>query len=88
MQLTVPPDIEALVRKRLATGAFESAEEVIRVALEHLEAEENFTDEERRALDEKVDRAMEQVGAGRVHGPDEARLRLAALRESHLANRD
>lgn len=87
MQVTVPPDLEALVQKRLATGAFASPEDVIRCALETLEAEENWTDEERNALDEKIERAREQVAAGRVYGPEEARRRLAALREAHLANR-
>jgi Arc/MetJ-type ribon-helix-helix transcriptional regulator len=85
MQLNVPPDLEALVQKRLATGALANAEDVIRRALETLEAEESWTDEERRALDCKIGRALEQVAAGQVCGPEEARRRLAALRESHLA---
>jgi Arc/MetJ-type ribon-helix-helix transcriptional regulator len=85
MQLNVPPDIEALVQKRLASGAFANAEEVIRRALETLDAEENWTDEERRALDEKIDRSLERVAAGRVYGPEEAGRKLAALKETHLA---
>ena len=86
MQFTVPPDLEALLQKRLATGAFANAEDVIRCALETLDAEESWTDEERRALDEKIDRALEQVAAGRVYGPEEARRKLAALKAAHLAN--
>jgi len=86
MQLNVPPDLEALVQKRLASGAFANAEDVIRCALETLDAEENWTDEERRVLDEKIDRALEQVAAGRVYGPEEAQRKLAGLREAHLAN--
>jgi len=83
MKLNVPPDLEALVQRRLATGAF--AEDVIRRALETLDAEENWTGEERRALDEKIDRALQQVADGRVYGPDEARRKLAGLKEAHLA---
>jgi Arc/MetJ-type ribon-helix-helix transcriptional regulator len=86
MQLNVPPDLEALVQKRLATGAFANAEDVIRHALEALDAEESWTDEERRALDRKIDRALEQAAAGKVYGPEEARRKLAAMREAHLAN--
>jgi Arc/MetJ-type ribon-helix-helix transcriptional regulator len=86
MQLNVPPDLEALVQKRLATGAFADAEEVIRRALETQDAEESWTEEERRALDEKIDQALGQVAAGLVYGPEEARRKLAALREAHLAN--
>jgi Arc/MetJ-type ribon-helix-helix transcriptional regulator len=85
MQFNVPPDLEVLVQKRLASGRFENAEEVFRRALETLDAEESWTAEERRALDEKIDRALEQVGAGRVYGPDEARRKLDAMRETHLA---
>jgi Arc/MetJ-type ribon-helix-helix transcriptional regulator len=87
MQLNVPPDLEALVQKRLATGAFANAEDVIRRALETQDAEESWTIEECRALDEKIDRALQQVADGRVHGPEEARQKLASLRDLHLANR-
>ena len=86
MQLNFPADLEALVQKRLATGAFANAEDVIRRALQTLDAEESWTDEERLALDEKIDRALEQVASGRVYGPEEARRKLAALRGVHLAN--
>jgi Arc/MetJ-type ribon-helix-helix transcriptional regulator len=86
MQLNVPPDVEALVQKRLATGAFANAEDVIRRALETLDAEESWTEEERRGLDQKIDRALEQVASGRVYGPEDARRKLTALKEAHLAD--
>lgn len=85
MPLMVPPDLEAVVQKRLATGAFASAEDVLRLALESLDAEETWTTEERAALDEKIDQALERVAAGRVYGPDAARRKLAELRDAHLA---
>lgn len=87
MQLTVPPDVEALLQKHLATGAFANAEDVIRRALETLDAEESWTDQERSALDEKIDWALEQVAAGPVYGPEEALRKLSAVKEAHLANR-
>ena len=43
MQFTIPPDLEALVQKRLAGGAYANAEDVIRHALEAQEAEERWT---------------------------------------------
>ena len=85
MNFTVPADLEALVQKRLASGSFSNVEEVFRRALEAQDAEENWTEEERAALDEKIDRALEQFASGRVYGPDPARQKLAAMRESHLA---
>ena len=86
MQLTIPPDMENLVQKRLASGAFASAEEVVRRALEVLDDEESWTEAERQALDRKIDHALEQVAAGKTHGPEEARQMLATMRETHLAN--
>ena len=62
------PELEALLQKRLATGAYANAEEVFRRALEVLDAEETWSDEERKALDAKIDRALEQVAAGKVYG--------------------
>jgi predicted metal-dependent phosphoesterase TrpH len=55
------------------------------MALETVEAEESRTDEERQALDERIDRALEQVAATQVYGPQEARRKLAELREAHVA---
>jgi Arc/MetJ-type ribon-helix-helix transcriptional regulator len=86
MQFNVPPDLQPLVDKRLSSGEYANAEEVFRRALEVLEAEETWTNEERLALDVKIDRALDEVAAGRVYGPEEARRRLAAMREAHLAN--
>ena len=86
MQLTIPSDMEALVQKRLDSGAFSNAEEVIRRALEVLDAEESWTEAERQALDDKIDRALAQVAGGKTHGPEEARQKLAAMRETHLTN--
>jgi hypothetical protein len=42
---------------------------------------------DRLALDEKIDRALEQVATGQVYGPEEALRKLAALRKAHLAKK-
>ena len=86
MQPDVPPDLQTLIEKRITSGEYASPEEVFRRALEVLEAEESWTEEERRALDRKIDRALDQVASGKVYGPEQARLKLAGMRESHLAS--
>jgi putative addiction module CopG family antidote len=68
MQLNIPPDLQPLVDKRLSSGEYASAEEVFRRALEVLEAEESWVEEERRALDEKIDRALAQVARAKFMG--------------------
>lgn len=87
MSLQLPTDLEALVRKRLDSGGYASAEEVIRRALEAQEAEESWTEEERQALDGKIDRALTQAATGKSYGPEQARQQLAQMREAHLAKR-
>ena len=84
MQLNIPPDLEALVQKRLATGAFASAEEVLRRALEVFDAEETWSDEERQALDAKIGRALEQFERGEGIPGDAARARLQQRKENWL----
>jgi Arc/MetJ-type ribon-helix-helix transcriptional regulator len=55
MQLNLPPDLETLINKRLSSGAYANAEEVLRHALEAQDAEESWTDEERRALSAHIE---------------------------------
>jgi Arc/MetJ-type ribon-helix-helix transcriptional regulator len=42
--LNVPPDLEALIEKRLSRGTCASVEDVLRRALEAQDAEESWTD--------------------------------------------
>jgi Arc/MetJ-type ribon-helix-helix transcriptional regulator len=46
----IRPDLERPIDKRLASGGYETVEDVLRRALEAQDAEESWTDEERRAL--------------------------------------
>jgi Arc/MetJ-type ribon-helix-helix transcriptional regulator len=55
MRLDVPPDLETLINKRLSTGSYANAEDVLRRALEAQDAEESWTDEERRALSAHIE---------------------------------
>ena len=50
MQVNVPPDLETLINQRLSSGSYTNAEDVLRRALEAQDAEESWTEEERRAL--------------------------------------
>ena len=87
MQLNVPPDIEALVQKRLATGAFANAEDVIRQALEAQDAEESWTEEERRALATHIEEGFLQAERGELIDGEEARRQIRAMKERWLQER-
>ena len=85
MQITVPPELESLIQKRLSSGVYASVEDVLRQALEAQEFEEDWLRENREAIEAKIDRAIDQIAAGRVYGPEEGRQKLAAMRAEHLA---
>jgi Arc/MetJ-type ribon-helix-helix transcriptional regulator len=84
MRFDVPPDLEALVQKRLASGAFASAEEVFRRALEAQDAEESWTEEERRALAGHIEEGYLQAERGEVIDGDRARREIQSMKERWL----
>ena len=63
MQLNLPPDLETLINKRLSRGGYTSLEDVLRRALEAQDAEESWTDEERRALSAHIEEGYLQAEA-------------------------
>jgi Arc/MetJ-type ribon-helix-helix transcriptional regulator len=61
MQLTIPADLQALIEKRISTGAYETAGDVLRRALEAQDAEEDWTDEERQAISSHIEDGFRQA---------------------------
>ena len=87
MQLTVPPDIETLINKRLSSGAYASAEDVLRRALEAQDAEESWTDEERRALSAHIEEGYRQAERGELIDGAKARREIQALKDDWRSSR-
>lgn len=81
MQLNLPPDLETLINKRLSSGAYANAEEVLRDALEAQDAEESWTDEERRALSAHIEEGYQQAERGQLIDGDQARRDIEAMKE-------
>ncbi len=82
MQLNVPPDLETLINRRLVTGAYESAEEVIRRALEAQDAEESRTEEEREAIASHFEEGCRQAERGELIDGDRVRTEMQAIKEN------
>jgi Arc/MetJ-type ribon-helix-helix transcriptional regulator len=82
MQLNVPPDLETLINKRLSSGAYSNAEEVLRRALEVQDAEESWTDEERRALSAHIEEGFMQAERGDLIEGDQARREIQAMKDN------
>lgn len=81
MQLNLPPDLETLINKRLSNGAYTNAEDVLRRALEAQDAEESWTDEERRALSAHIEEGYEQAERGELIDGAQARKEIQAMKE-------
>jgi Arc/MetJ-type ribon-helix-helix transcriptional regulator len=79
MQLNVPPDIETLINKRLSSGGYTSPEDVVRRALEAQDAEEDWTDEERRAISSHIEKGYLQAERGELIEGAQARLEIRTL---------
>jgi Arc/MetJ-type ribon-helix-helix transcriptional regulator len=69
------PEIEALINRRLETGSFKDAEDVILQALKSSEAETQWTDERRS---EAIDRLMK---FGKTHRLSLGGMTIRKLRE-------
>jgi Arc/MetJ-type ribon-helix-helix transcriptional regulator len=81
VQLNLPPDLEMRINKRLSSGAYTSAEEVLRGALEAQDAEESWTDEERRALSAHIEEGYQQAERSDFIDGARARREIQAMKE-------
>ncbi len=82
MQVNLPPDLESLVKKRLSSGGYDSVEEVFRRALEAQDAEESWTDEERRALTAHIEEGFLQAERGELIEGAQARREIQAMKDN------
>lgn len=87
MQLNVPPDLETLIKKRLSSGGYASAEDVLRHALQAQDAEESWTEEERRAFSAHIDEGYMQAESGELTDGAQNRRELQAMKEDWRASR-
>jgi Arc/MetJ-type ribon-helix-helix transcriptional regulator len=81
MQLTVPADLETLINKRLSTGSYADAEDVLRRALESQDAEESWTEEERRALSAQIEEGYLQAVRGELIDGIQAQREIQAMKD-------
>jgi len=87
MQLNVPPDLETLINKRLLSGAYTNAEDVLRRALEAQDAEESWTEEERRALSAHIEEGYLQAERGELIDGAQVRREMQAMKDDWRLSR-
>jgi hypothetical protein len=67
------PMLEALIRKRLESGGFQNVEEVLLRALQSQDAEEDWLQENKEAMDESIAGGLRQLDRGEGIPGDVAR---------------
>lgn len=82
MTITLKPEVEALIQRRLASGVFQNIDEVIYRALESQDAEESWLLLHQREVREKIDRAIAEADRGECMTPEMSR---ALLEEQKMA---
>jgi hypothetical protein len=79
------PELEALIQKRLQSGAFDSVEEVIFRALEAQDEREDWLQDNKDAINERIELAMAQLDHDEGIPGDELRARLEKRKAAFLA---
>jgi Arc/MetJ-type ribon-helix-helix transcriptional regulator len=81
MQLNLPPDLETLINKPLSSRAYTNAEDVLRHALKAQDAEECWTDDERRALSAHIEEGYRQAERGQLIDGRQVRRDIEAMKQ-------
>ena len=87
MQLNLPPDLETMINKRLSSGAYTNAEDVLRRALEAQDAEESWTDQERRALSAHIEEGYLQAERDELIDGAQVRLEMQKMKDDWRSSR-
>ena len=82
MQIKLPPDLEELVNKRLSSGGYSNVEEVFRSALEAQDAEESWTEEERRVLRAHIEEGFLQAERGELIDGAQVRDEIQKMKDN------
>ena len=75
------------INKRLADGGYTSAEDVPRLALEAQDAEESWTDEERRAVSARIEKGYLQAVRGELIDSAQAQRDIQVMKEEWRLSR-
>jgi antitoxin ParD1/3/4 len=80
MNISLTPELERLVEKRVKSGLYASASEVIREGLRLLEEQEELKQQRLAEVRQKIDRGLDQLEKGLGIPGSEARARLRRKR--------
>ena len=87
MEITLRPEDEQIIRRRLDSGIYSNANEVVHRALESLDAEEGWLQANREALNKKIARGLAHLDRGEGVSAEESRAQLQQRKSTWLEQR-
>ena len=81
MTVELKPELEVLIRKRLESGAFPSAEEVIERALVFLSVEEDSRAENRETIASQIQEGWNEAQRGELTDDQNVRAEMERFKE-------
>jgi antitoxin ParD1/3/4 len=87
LNVSLTPELDEFVQKRVATGRYQTASEVIREGLRLLEQQEREREMSLLALKAKLKRGSDQADEGKFVDPDETLKKIGALKRRRAAEK-
>ena len=85
MTIELNPEAEALIKKRLESGAFTTPEEVVERALELLTAEEDWLSGNREQIAADIQEGWDAAQGGELIDADDVRKRMEAKKQEWVS---
>ena len=85
MQIELSPELEAVIRRKVETGEFESPDACIAGAIQLLEEQDRFAEERPEAIRLKIEKGWQQSERGEVLTSEEVWSNLEATRAHWIA---
>ena len=86
MTIILRPEHQKLVTQAMQTGAYENPDEVVGKALEMLSAENEWRDEHKQEIAEKIERAFGQFERGEFLSAEESKAEMQKRKAAWLAS--
>lgn len=87
MTVNLSSDHEHLIAEAIEAGTYENSDKMIERALELLRAEDRWLEENRSAIDAKIDHALAQFERGECFSAEESRRDMETRKAAWLSNR-
>jgi len=85
MTITLPPEHERLIAEAIRTGAYQNPEDVIGRALEMLHSEDEWLQDQKGLVEEKIERAFAQFERGEFLSAEESRADMTKRKAEWVA---